>query len=227
MLNVVSRKCVSGEKPIDKTCFNQSNQMPACTGAHERRSGDNCDFAARVVGTSQFLSDLANDGGLRFLRINDVVNELKRIGMRGGALHRHDTDSLVSDNNRVAFLDVEKLNRPHAALIAVNRDCAIDDRGRHLDLLAPETNKGLLVGRYVKLGRENPVGWSRRKLSVCPLHYFSALLAKPQDQLVQCFACFGGHFDSGKALIRAFPTDLDFSNLEVSAMSQNLVQHLR
>jgi hypothetical protein len=85
----------------------------------------------------------------------------------------------------------------------------------------------LLVGGYIELGRENAVGWSRGKLSVCPLHYFSALLAKPQDQLVQSFACFGGHFDPGKALIRALPTDLNFSNLEVRTMRQNLVQHLR
>ena len=71
------------------------------------------------------------------------------------------------------------------------------------------------------------VGWSRGDLSVCPLHYFCALLTKPQDQLVQRFACFGRHFDSRKALIRALPTDLNFSNLEVPAMRQNLVQHLR
>src|SRR4030095_1063467 len=104
----------------------------------------------RVVGTSQFLGDLANNGGLRFLRINDVVNELKRIGMGGSSLPRADTGS------------------PLAALIPVNGDCAIDDRGRHLDLLAAEANKRLLVGRDVELRRENTVGWSRRKLSVCP-----------------------------------------------------------
>ena len=227
MLNIVSGKCVSGEEPIDATSFNQSNQMPACAGAHDRRSGDNCDFAAGVVCASQFLGDLANDGRLGFLGVNNVVNELKRIRVRGGSLHRHNTDSLVSDNNLVAFFDVEKLNGTRAAFFPVNRDCAIDDRGRHLDLLTVEANKRLLVGGYVELGRENAVGWSRSKLSVCPLHYFSALLAKPQDQLVQRFACFGGHFDSGKALIRAFPTDLNFSNLEVPAMRQNLIQHLR
>ena len=165
--------------------------MPACAGAHDRRSGDNGDFAAGAMRASQFLGDLANDGRLRFLRINDVVNELKRIGVRCGSLHRHNPDSLVSDNNLVAFFDVEKLNGTRAAFFPINRDCAIDDRGRHLDLLAVEAHKRLLVGRDVELGRKNSVGWSRRNLSVCPLHYFGALLAKTQDQLVQRFACFG------------------------------------
>src|SRR5882762_1540390 len=200
--------------------------MPARAGAHDRWSRDNCDFASSAMGASQFLGDLTNDGRLGFLGINNVVNELKRIRVRGGSLHRHNTDSLMSDNNLIAFFNVEKLNGARAAFFPVKGDCAIDDRGRHLDLLTAEPNKRLLVGSYVELGWENAVGWSRGKLSVCPLQYFGALLAKRQDQLVQGFACFGGHFDSGKALIRAFPTDLDFSNLEVRAMRQNLIEHL-
>src|SRR5262249_34725625 len=205
-LTMVGGKCVSGEEPIDATSFDQSNQVAACAGAHDCRSGDNRDFAAGAVRASQFLCDLANDGRLGFLSINDVVNELERIRVRGGSLHRHNPDSLVSHNDLVAFFDVEKLNSPRVAFFPVNCDCAIDDPGRHLDLLTAEANKRLLVGGYVKLGRENAVGWSRGNLSVRALQYFSTLLAKPQDQLVQRFACFGGHFDSGKALISAFPT---------------------
>src|SRR4029453_12843997 len=201
--------------------------MPTRTGTHDLWSRYDRDFAPGVVRASQFLSDLANDGRLGFFGVNDVVNELKRIGVRGGSLHRHNPDSLVSDNNLIAFFNVEELNGPRGVFFPVNRDGAIDDPGRHLDLLTAKANKRLLVGGYVELGRENAVGWSRGELSVCPLHYFSALLAKPQDQLIQRFACFCGHFDSGKALIRAFPTHLDFSNLEVPAMRQNLVQHLR
>src|SRR5262245_2029369 len=192
--------------------------MPARSGANDRRSGDNCDFPASAMCASQFFCDLANDGRLRFFGINDVVNELERIRMCGGSLHRHNTDSLMSDNNFIAFFYVEKFNGPRITFLPVYRDCAIDDPGRHLDLLAAEANKRLLVGGDVELERENTIGWRLRKLSVCPLHHFGALLAKPQDQLVQRFACFSGHFDSGKALIRAFPTDLDFSNLEVPAM---------
>src|SRR5262249_48255054 len=199
----------------------------ACAGAHDRRSADNCDFAAGAVGASQFLGNLANDGRLGLLGINDVVNELKRIRVRGSSLHWHNTDSLVSDDNLVALFDVEKLNCTRAAFFPVHRDCAVDDRGRCLDLLTVETNKRLLVGGYVELGRENTVGGSRGNISVCALQYFSALLAKPQDQLVQGFACFSGDFDSRKALICAFPTDLDFSNLEVPPMRQNLIEHLR
>src|SRR5262245_58886369 len=158
--------------------------MAAGARTHNCWSGDNGDLAASAMCTFQFLGYLANNGRLGFLGINDVVNELKRIRMRGGSLHRHNSDSLVSDNNLVTFFDVEKLNGPRSGLFPVNGDCAIDDPGRHLDLLAVEANERLLVGRDVEVGRENTVGWSRGKLSACPLHYFCALLPKPQDQLV-------------------------------------------
>ena len=63
-------------------------------------------------------------------------------------------------------MNVEKLNGPHAAFFPVNRDCAINDRGRYLDFPAAEAYKRLLVSRHVELGRENAVGWSRGELSV-------------------------------------------------------------
>src|SRR5258705_635533 len=141
--------------------------MPACAGAHNRRSGNNRDFAASVTCASQFLGDLANDGRLRFLSVNNVVDELKRIRMSGGPLHRDNPDSLVSDNDLIAFFDVEKLYGPRTAILPVNGDCAIDDPRRHLDLLTVEANKSLLVGRDVKLWRENTVDRRRGNLSVC------------------------------------------------------------
>src|SRR5438045_5964796 len=190
---------------MDATSFNQSNQMPASPGAHDRRSGDNRDFAASAVDAAQFLRDFANDGRLGFLGVNNVVDELKWIRVRGGSLHRHNTDSLVSENDLVAFFDVEKLNGTRAAFFPINRDCAIDDRRRHLDLLTAEANKCLLIGGYVELRRKNAVGWRCGSLSVCALQYFSALLAKPPDQLVQRFASFGGRFDSSNALIYPLP----------------------
>src|SRR5262249_53033972 len=225
-LNVVSGKRVSGEEPIDVLSFNQSNQISACACAHDGRSRDNCDFTASATNASQFFGDLANDGRFGFLGVYDVVDELKWVCVRSGSLHWHNTDPLVSDNNPVAFFDIEKLNRSRTALLPVNGDGAINDPGRHLDLLTVEANKSLLVGSDVELEWEHTVSWSGGNLSVCPLHYFGALLAKTQDELVQRFACFGGHFDSGKALIRAFPADLDFSDFEVPAVRQNLVEHL-
>src|SRR5262249_800968 len=129
--------------------------MRAGAGGDERGSGDNGDFAAGAARPAQFLGDLANDGKLRFLGINDVVNELKRIGMRCGSLYRHNPDSLVSDNNLVAFFDVEKLNGTRTAFLPINGDCAIDNPWRHFDLRAAETNKRLLVGGYVELGPGN------------------------------------------------------------------------
>ena len=155
-------------------------------------------------GASQFLSEFANNGRLGFLSINDVVNELKQIRVRGRSLHRHNADALVSDDNFVAFFNVEEFNGSRAAFFPVNCDCAVHHRGRHLDLLTVEANKRLLVGRYVELGRENAVGWSRGKLvRLLRSVDFGAVLSKPQDQFIQRFACFRGHFDSGKALVRA------------------------
>src|SRR5207248_2876656 len=88
VLNIISRKCVSGEEPMDATSFNQSNQMPASAGAHDRRSGDNRDFAASAADAAQFLRDFANDGRLGFLGVNNVVDKLKRIRVRAPVLQR-------------------------------------------------------------------------------------------------------------------------------------------
>src|SRR4029079_18554994 len=120
-------------EPVDVTPFNQSRQVSACAGGHNRRTGDNCDFAGSATCASQFLGDLANNGRLGFLGVNNVVDELKRIRVRGGSLHRHNADSLVSDNNLVAFLYIKKLYGPRTAFFPVNGDCTIDDSRRSPD----------------------------------------------------------------------------------------------
>src|SRR5690242_16551991 len=125
--------------------------MPARAGANDRRSGDNCDPSASPMCASQFFGDFANDGRFGFLGVNDVVDELERIGVRGGSLHWHHPDSLVSDNNLVPFFYVEEFNGSRTAFFPVNNDCAIDNSGRHLYLLIVETNKRLLVRCNVKL----------------------------------------------------------------------------
>src|SRR4030095_5057358 len=88
--------------------------MPARAGAYDRRSPNNGNFAVIPMCASQFLGDLANDRRLGFLGVNNVIDELKGLGVGGGSLHRHNPDSLVSDNNLVAFFYIEKLNgSPH------------------------------------------------------------------------------------------------------------------
>src|SRR4030095_11407710 len=169
--------------------------MPARAGAYDRRSPNNGNFAVIPMCASQFLGDLANDRRLGFLGVNNVIDELKGLGVGGGSLHRHNPDSLVSDNNLVAFFYIEKLNGSRSTFFLLNRYCAVDDSRRHFDLLTGDANKRLLIGGYVEVGRENAVSWSWGSLGVCALQHFSPLLPKPQDELVQCFTCFSRDFD--------------------------------
>ena len=82
--------------------------MLTCTGPHDRRAGDNRDFAFGLVCASQFLSQFANDGRFRFISIDDRVNELKNIRVRRRSLHRHNADTLVANDNFVAFVERRK-----------------------------------------------------------------------------------------------------------------------
>ena len=62
--HIVTGKGIAGEKPIDISSFNEAHQMLASAGSHDRRTGDNCDFALRLPGPSKFFRHFANDGGL-------------------------------------------------------------------------------------------------------------------------------------------------------------------
>jgi hypothetical protein len=131
----------SGEKAIDATFFNQSNQMPARAGAYDRRSPNNGNFAVIPMCASQFSAISRMIAGLGFLGVNNVIDELKGIGVGGGSLHRHNPDSLVSDNNLVAFFYVEKLNGSRSTFFLLNRYCAVDDPGvTSISLPATRTN---------------------------------------------------------------------------------------
>jgi hypothetical protein len=85
----------------------------------------------------------------------------------------------------------------------------------------------LLIRRHIEIGRKNSVGRGAGDLRICTLHYLGALLTETQDQLVQRLACFGRHFDSRETLVGSLSADIDLSNLEVRAVGQNLIQHLR
>ena len=53
------------------------------------------------------------------------------------------------------------------------------------------------------------------------------VLSQEQDQFVERFARFGGDLDSGETLVRPFFANLNFGNLEIRAVGQNLIQHFR
>ena len=53
------------------------------------------------------------------------------------------------------------------------------------------------------------------------------MLSQPQDQLIERFARFGRDLDSRKALVSPLFPNLDLTNLEIRAVGQNLIQHLR
>ena len=56
---------------------------------------------------------------------------------------------------------------------------------------------------------------------------FRAVLAKPQHNFVEDFVGRRRDLDAGVALIDAVLADLDFADLEVAALGQDLVEHLR
>jgi hypothetical protein len=56
---------------------------------------------------------------------------------------------------------------------------------------------------------------------------FGAVLSQSQNQFVERFSGFGRDFDPREALIGSLFSDLDLANLEIRAVGQNLIQHLR
>jgi hypothetical protein len=64
-------------------------------------------------------------------------------------------------------------------------------------------------------------------LHIRTFNHFRSVLAKTQHQFVKRFACFGRHFNPRKALVRASFANLDLPDLEIRAVSQNLIQNLR
>src|SRR5439155_8893393 len=84
----------------------------------------------------------------------------------------------------------------------------------------------LLVRRDVEIARENALRRSWSEMGVGLFGYFGAVLPQTQNQFVERIGCFGGHFDARKALVRSLFANIDFSNLEVRAVGQNLIQHL-
>ena len=175
----------------------------------------------------QFVTKLADDRRLRFVRINGRVDELKEVGARRRTLNRNNTNPVMSHHNLIALADVEKLDRPGSAFFSVNRNCAVHHGGTDFDVFALKSNKCLLVGCHVEIGRKNSVRRRLRQLRIGRFGDLGAVLSQAQDQFVERFARFGRDLDSREALVRPLFANLYFGDLEIRAVSQNLIQHLR
>jgi hypothetical protein len=194
---------------------------------HDCRSGNDRNLGFSCARPLQFVTEFADDRRLRFVGINDCVDELKEISTRGRTLNRNDTNPVMSHHNFIIFTDIEKLDRPGSAFLSVNRNCAVHHGGPDFDVLALKSNKCLLVGCHVEIGRKNSV---RRRAGQLGIHRFGGLgpvLSQAQNQFVERFAAFGRDLDSCEAWIRPLFANLDFSDLKIRAVGQNLIQHLR
>jgi len=85
----------------------------------------------------------------------------------------------------------------------------------------------LLIGSDIEIARENSIRRGPGQMRVSAFDNFGAVLPQPQNEFVERFSCLGGDLHSREALIGAFFSDLDLANLEIRAVRQNLIEHLR
>ena len=133
----------------------------------------------------------------------------------------------MTDYDFIVFADVEELYRSGGAFLSVNCNRAIHRRRPDFDLLAVKSNECLLVGCDIETARKNSVRGGPGQLRVGAFDNFGAVLPQPQNEFVERLSCFGRDFHSREALVRAFFPDLDLANLEIRAVRQNLIEHLR
>ena len=93
--------------------------------------------------------------------------------------------------------------------------------------LPPDADESLLIGRDVKICRKNAVRRRGCELRIFVFDNFRAVLPQSQDEIVERFVRIGGDFDPRKALIDAILPDFDLVDLEIAAMRQDFVEHLR
>ena len=133
----------------------------------------------------------------------------------------------MTDHNFVSLVNIEKLDRTGGFFFSIKRNCAVDHCGLHLDFFTVEADKRLLISCHVEIAGEDSVRRRASELHVCTLNHFGSVLAKTQHQFVKRFACLSGHFNPCEALVCASFANLDLPDLEIRAVSQNLIQNLR
>lgn len=131
----------------------------------------------------------------------------------------------MADHDFVAFVDVEEFYGLRGSFLPIDRDGAIHHGRAHLNLLAVESDKGLLVRRDVEVVGKNACVSGLGQGHVGATDYFGAVLSQTKDQFVQRVVGIGGNFDSRKALVFTLLADLDLGNLKTGAAGHNLIQH--
>src|SRR5260370_29725911 len=104
--------------------------------------------------------------------------------MRSRPLHRNNPNALMADYDPVAFSDVEKLHCSGGAFFPVNRNRTVHRGGADFDLLPVKSNERFLVGRHIKITRENSLLWPLGHLCLVPLDNFAAVLSPLPNPLV-------------------------------------------
>jgi hypothetical protein len=133
----------------------------------------------------------------------------------------------MTDHNFVSLVNIEKLDRTGGFFFSIKRNRTVDHCGPHLDFRTAEADKRLLISCHVEIAGKDSVRRRTGELYICTLNHFGSVLAKAQHQFVKRFACFGGHFNPREALVRTFFPNFDFADLEIRAVSQNLIQNFR
>jgi hypothetical protein len=85
----------------------------------------------------------------------------------------------------------------------------------------------LLVGCNIEIARENSIRGGPGQLCVSAFDNLGTVLPQSQNEFVERFSCLGRDFHSREALVRAFFPNLDLANLEIRAVRQDLIEHLR
>ena len=155
--------------------------MLASACPHDCGPGDDRDFTSRCPRALQFATQLADDRRLRFVSVDDRVDELKELGARCRTLHGNNTNPLMTDHNLIPLADIEKLHRTSGTFFSVNRNRAVHHGWLNFDLLAIASNQCLLVGCHIEIVRENSVCRGLCKLRIRALGNLRPLLSQAQD----------------------------------------------
>jgi hypothetical protein len=133
----------------------------------------------------------------------------------------------MADHDFHPAIDLVEFPRGRPPGGAIDHHRAIHQGRVNFDLGAIKRNESLLIRRDVKIVREDSVGRGWRQLNVGLFDYFRAMLAKPQDDIVKSLVRRRRDLDPSLTLIDTILADLDFANLEIASLGQDLIEHLR
>ena len=85
----------------------------------------------------------------------------------------------------------------------------------------------MLIGRDIKVGRENPVRRRGSELHIGLFHDFGAVLTQTQDELIECLVSGSRDLNPCETLVDALLADFDLVDFETAARAEDLIEHLR